>query len=73
MQRGAQRFFADVPELDERVGTAIDHLRTVMSSTVVALERHPDFLRLLIAACTACRVAGLDTKPPSARVPSRRT
>jgi AcrR family transcriptional regulator len=48
MQRGAQRFFADVPELDERVGTATDHLRIVVSNAVEALERHPNFLRLLI-------------------------
>ena len=48
MQRGADRFFADIPELHERVGTPTEHLRTVVSNAIVALERHPNFLRLLI-------------------------
>jgi AcrR family transcriptional regulator len=48
MERGAERFFADVVELDERLGTATEHLRAVVSNTVQALERHPSFLRLLI-------------------------
>jgi AcrR family transcriptional regulator len=48
MERGAARFFADVPELTERMGTPTDHLRTVMSNAAKALERHPDFLRLLL-------------------------
>lgn len=48
MKRGAERFFADVPELDERAGTATEHLRAVVSHTVAALGRHPNFLRLLI-------------------------
>ena len=48
MQRGAERFFADVPELYERVGTAAEHLRTVVANAAEALERHPNFLRLLI-------------------------
>ena len=48
MERGAERFFADVPELSERVGTAAEHLRTVVANAAEALERHPNFLRLLI-------------------------
>jgi AcrR family transcriptional regulator len=48
MQRGAARFFADVPELHERVGSPAEHLRTVVANAVDALERHPNFLRLLI-------------------------
>ena len=49
MQRGADRFFADVPPIERRVGSAEEHLNTVVSATVSALERHPSFLRLLIA------------------------
>lgn len=30
------------------MGTAADHLQAVVSGVVEALERHPDFLRLLI-------------------------
>ena len=48
MQRGADRFLADIPELHEREGTPTEHLRTVVSNTIVTLERHPNFLRLLI-------------------------
>jgi AcrR family transcriptional regulator len=48
MQRGADRFFADLPEARERAGSAIAHLRAVVATTIEALERHPDFLRLLI-------------------------
>ena len=49
MQRGAERFFADVPDHDERSGTAVEHLRLVIFDAVDALERHPNFLRLVIA------------------------
>lgn len=49
MERGAQRFFADLPEADRRVGRAGDHLLRVVVTVVQALERHPNFLRLLVA------------------------
>jgi AcrR family transcriptional regulator len=49
MERGAQRFFADMPEADRRVGRTGDHLRRVVVTVVQALERHPNFLRLLVA------------------------
>jgi AcrR family transcriptional regulator len=48
MERGAARFFADLPEPAERAGTPTDHLRTVLSHAATALERHPNFLRLLL-------------------------
>jgi AcrR family transcriptional regulator len=48
MERGAERFFADLPEADRRTGRPSDHLRAVVSAAVEALERHPNFLRLLI-------------------------
>jgi AcrR family transcriptional regulator len=49
MQRGAERFFADVPDYDKRSGTAVEHLRLVLFDAVDALERQPNFLRLIIA------------------------
>ncbi len=49
MQRGVERFFADVPDYDRRSGTAVEHLRLVIFDAVDALERHPNFLRLIIA------------------------
>ena len=48
MERGAERFFADVPEPDRRTGRPSEHLRAAVSAVVEALERHPNFLRLLI-------------------------
>ena len=49
MQRGVDRFFNDVPDYDRRSGTAVEHLRMVVSDAVDALERQPNFLRLIIA------------------------
>jgi AcrR family transcriptional regulator len=49
MQRGADRFYADVPDYDRRSGTAVEHLRLVIFDAIDALERHPNFLRLVIA------------------------
>jgi AcrR family transcriptional regulator len=48
MQRGAERFFADLPWWDRRSGRPAQHLARVISTGVETLERHPDFLRLLI-------------------------
>jgi AcrR family transcriptional regulator len=49
MERGAERFFADLPDPDLRLGTPIEHLHRVVATAAEALTRHPDFLRLLIA------------------------
>ena len=48
MERGAERFFADLPEWDRRIGDPADHLAAIISPVAQALERHPDFLRLLV-------------------------
>ena len=56
MERGADRFFADLPVLERRVGRPVQHMRLVISTAAQQLERHPDFLRLLIV---------LATQPPS--------
>ncbi len=48
MERGAERFFADLPEWNRRIGRPAEHLRTVLSAAAETLERHPSFLRLLI-------------------------
>ncbi len=48
MERGAERFFADLPEWNRRIGRPAQHLATVLSTTARTLERHPSFLRLLI-------------------------
>lgn len=48
MERGAERFFADLPDLSRRPGRPVQHLTRVVSGAVGTLERHPDFLRMLI-------------------------
>jgi len=57
MERGADRFFADLPDLDRAAGPPAQHLARVVSGAIGALERHPDFLRLLI---------GFAVQPPAA-------
>jgi AcrR family transcriptional regulator len=52
MERGADRFFADLPEWDRRSGSPEAHLGMILSAAVRALERHPHFLRLLIVFAT---------------------
>ncbi len=48
MERGAERFFADLPEWGRRIGDPADHLAAIIPPVAQALERHPDFLRLLV-------------------------
>ena len=48
MERGADRFFAGLPDLTRRPGRPAQHLARVVSAVVGTLQRHPDFLRLLI-------------------------
>jgi AcrR family transcriptional regulator len=48
MERGAERFFADLPDWDRRIGRPGQHLARISSSAVQTLEHHPNFLRLLI-------------------------
>ena len=48
MERGAESFFADLPIPNRRHGRPAEHLATVLSTTARTLERHPNFLRLLI-------------------------
>ena len=48
MERGAERFFDDLPIPNRRLGRPAAHLAAVLSTTARTLERHPNFLRLLI-------------------------
>jgi AcrR family transcriptional regulator len=48
MERGAERFFADLPDWDRRTGRPAQHLAMIISAAISTLERHPNFLRLLI-------------------------
>jgi AcrR family transcriptional regulator len=58
IERGAERFFADLPDWDRRIGRPAEHLARVTSTAVHTLERHPSFLRLLIVFAVQSRAAG---------------
>jgi AcrR family transcriptional regulator len=48
MERGAERFFADLAGPERRLGRPATHLSRVVSTAVDTLGLHPNFLRLLI-------------------------
>jgi AcrR family transcriptional regulator len=48
MERGAVRFFAALPNLDRRLDSQQEHLRALVDVVAATLDRHPDFLRILI-------------------------
>ncbi len=69
MERGAERFFADLPHWHRRNGEPAEHLATIISPVARALERHPDFLRLLIVfAAQPPAVAGDEIQAVVTRV-----
>jgi AcrR family transcriptional regulator len=58
MERGADRFFADLPDLSRRPGRPAQHLARVTAAAARTLERQPDFLRLLIVFAVQPPTAG---------------
>jgi AcrR family transcriptional regulator len=48
LERGAERFYDDLPEWDRRIGRPAEHVETIIRTVASTLERHPNFLRLLI-------------------------
>jgi AcrR family transcriptional regulator len=58
MERGADRFFADLPDLTRRAGRPAQHLARVTAAAALTLERHPDFLSLLIVFALQPPAAG---------------
>lgn len=48
MERGAEMFFAGLPDFGRPGGSALNHLERVVGAAAAALERRPNFLRLLI-------------------------
>lgn len=57
MERGAARFFADLPRAERRVGRPVEHLHAMAGALAHTLERHPNFLRLLIVFAAQPRVS----------------
>jgi AcrR family transcriptional regulator len=58
MERGADRFFANLPDLTRRAGRPARHLARVTAAAARTLEQHPDFLRLLIVFAVQPPTAG---------------
>jgi AcrR family transcriptional regulator len=58
MERGAERFFAELPVPERRVGSRIEHLRAVVQTAAATLSRHPDFLRILVVLAARPMNAG---------------
>jgi AcrR family transcriptional regulator len=58
MERGAVRFFAELPRPTKRLGAAPRHLTAMASALIETLNRHPDFLRLLIVFAAQPPAAG---------------
>jgi AcrR family transcriptional regulator len=52
MEWGAKRFFEALPIPDRRIGSQLDHLRALVETVATTLERHPDFLRILVVMAT---------------------
>jgi AcrR family transcriptional regulator len=58
MERGAQRYLEAVPEFDRRIGSRREHLQVVVQTAASLLERHPDFLRILVVMAAQPMSAG---------------
>jgi AcrR family transcriptional regulator len=52
MERGAVRFFDELPAFDKRLGPQAAHLATLVGTVAGTLEQSPDFLRILIVMAT---------------------
>jgi AcrR family transcriptional regulator len=48
MERGAERFFAELPVPGRRLGSQREHLEALVDATASTLDRRPDFLRILV-------------------------
>jgi AcrR family transcriptional regulator len=60
MERGAERFFADLPRPEKRFGPPAEHLQVMAEVVAATLDRHPNFLRLLIVFATQPRAGDGD-------------
>jgi AcrR family transcriptional regulator len=52
MERGAERFFEALPNLDQRHGSQTQRLRALVEAVAATLERNPNFLRILVVMAT---------------------
>ncbi len=52
MERGAERFFEALPDLDRPLGSQTEHLQALVEVVAATLERNPNFLRILVVMAT---------------------
>jgi AcrR family transcriptional regulator len=52
MERGAERFFEALPDLDTRLGSQAEQLTALVDTVTKTLERNPNFLRILVVMAT---------------------
>ena len=52
MQRGAEQFFEALPIPDRRIGSQEKHLAALVEAVAAALDRNPNFLRILVVMAT---------------------
>ena len=53
MERGAKRFFEALPDIDRQLGSSqSEHLHALVEAVAAALERNPNFLRILVVMAT---------------------
>ena len=58
MERGAERYLADVPDFGRRIGSRQEHLQVLVQTAASLLDRHPDFLRILVVMAAQPMGAG---------------
>jgi AcrR family transcriptional regulator len=58
MERGAQGYFAELQLPERRSGSPRGHLRALLEAATATLERHPDFLRILVVMAVQPSAAG---------------
>lgn len=52
MERGAERFFEALPDLDPRLGSQTERLQALVEAVAATLDRNPNFLRILVVMAT---------------------
>jgi hypothetical protein len=58
MERGAQGYFAELQLPERRLGSPREHLRALLEAATATLQRHPDFLRILVVMAVQPPAAG---------------
>jgi AcrR family transcriptional regulator len=58
MERGAQRFFAELPQAGMQAGSRLAQLKGLVEAVDSTLARHPDFLRILVVLAAQPLEAG---------------